>query len=99
MLDLGCMQLQVSQVFLSKFNGNKLYNEIADKIHNNLPLDDEDVMRFIILPLTQADNRQDFIENAVNLAKKINDEDVQSFIIAGILSASDKFIDKSIQSK
>jgi len=93
------MQLQVSQVFLSKFNGNKLYNEIADKIHNNLPLDDEDVMRFIILPLTQADNRQDFIENAVNLAKKINDEDVQSFIIAGILSASDKFIDKSIQSK
>jgi len=99
MLDLGCMQLQVNQVFLSKFDGNKLYNEIADKIHNKLPLNDKDVMQFIILPLTQVGNRQDFIENAVNLAKEINDEDMQSFIIAGILSASDKFIDKEYSSK
>lgn len=52
-LDLGCIQLHLQQVFLSNFDGNKIYDELKIKVHNNEPLTDEDVMRFIILPLTE----------------------------------------------
>jgi hypothetical protein len=93
-LDLGCIKLQTEQVFLSKFNGNEIYDKLKNKVENNKKLTDADVMQFIILPLTQKENKQDLIENTVNLAKKITDEEKQSFIIAGILTATDKFIDK-----
>jgi predicted transposase/invertase (TIGR01784 family) len=98
-LDLGCIKLQTEQVFLSKFNGNEIYNDLKIKVENNQKLTDEDVMRFIILPLTKKDNKQDFIELTVNLAKEIIDEEKQGFIIAGILSATDKFIDKDYSNK
>ena len=94
-LDLGCLQLQIRQIFLSAFNGNNMYAELERKVRANEPLSDEDVMRFIILPLTAKDDKQQLIEKTVSLVKEVNDEYTQSFIIAGILSATDKFIDKN----
>lgn len=35
----------------------------------------------------------------MSLAKEIKDDDIQSFIIAGILSATDKFIDRDYSNK
>ena len=98
-LDLGCMQLQVRQVFLSAFDGNKIYEELERKVRANEPLSDEDVMRFIILPLMSKNDKQELIETAVSLAKEVDDEYKQNFIIAGILSATDKFIDKNYSNK
>lgn len=98
-LDLGCIKLYLEQVFLSKFDGSEIYNYLKNKIEKKAPLTDEDVMRFIILPLTQKNNKQEFIEKAVNLAQELTDEDIQGFIIAGILSATDKFIDKNYSDK
>ena len=53
-------------------------------------------MRFIILPLTQPDKdrKQKLIENTIDLAKQISDERQQLFIVAGILTATNKFIDQ-----
>ena len=98
-LDLGCMQLKIHQVFLSAFDGNAIYAELERKVRANEPLSDEDVMRFIILPLTAKNDKQSLIETTVSLAKEIGNEDNQSFIIAGILSATDKFIDKNYSNK
>jgi hypothetical protein len=98
-LDLGCMQLKIRQVFLSAFDGDKMYAELEKKVKANEPLSDEDVMRFIILPLTAKRDKQPLIETAVSLAKEISDETNQSFIIAGILSVTDKFIDKDYSNK
>jgi len=98
-LDLGCMQLKIHQVFLSAFDGNAIYSELERKVRSNEPLSDEDVMRFIILPLTAKNDKQQLIEATVSLAKEIENEYEQSFIIAGILSATDKFIDKNYSNK
>jgi len=48
------------------------------------------------LPLTQPDKakKQELIEDTVNLAKQLSDEKQQLFAVAGILTATDKFIDK-----
>jgi hypothetical protein len=98
-LDLDCIKLSLKQVFLAKFNGNKLYKDLKTKIDNKEPLTETDVMQLIILPLTQKDNKQKFIEKTVTLAQKIPDEETQSFIVAGILAATDKFIDKIYSTK
>ena len=53
-------------------------------------------MKFIILPLTETvvDRKQELIEKTVELAKSVLDEQQQIFIIAGILVATDKFIER-----
>jgi hypothetical protein len=93
-LDLGSVKLSWEQVFLAKMNGEVIYADLQTKIANKMPLTEEDVLNFIILPLTQKKNKQKFIEKTVTLAQEIRDEDTQSFIVAGILTAADKFIDK-----
>jgi len=98
-LDIGCMQLRVRQVFLSRFNGKGMRVELERKVRAGEPLTDEDVMRFIILPLTALKDKQEMIETTVNLAKEVEEEDKQRFIIAGILTATDKFIDKNYSNK
>ena len=96
---MGCMQLKVQQVFLSAFNGDTIYAELERKVRANEPLSDEDAMRFIILPLTAKADKQKLIETTVSLVKEVSDEEKQGFIIAGILSATDKFIDKDYSNK
>jgi len=54
------------------------------------------MLRLIVLPLTQPakTQKQNLIEETVNLAKLIQDERQQLFAVAGILTATDKFIDR-----
>ena len=93
-LDLGAVQLSVQQVFLSAFDSKSMYQELSQKVVNGEPLTDDDVMRFIILPLTLKNDKQKTVEDTVELAKNIKDEPKRAFIIAGILVSADKFIDK-----
>ena len=98
-IDLGCMQLKVQQVFLSKYDSEAMYEELKQKIQSGERLSEEDEMRFIIMPLTAKDEKQELIEKSVSLAKEIDDEESQSFIIAGILTATDRFINKDYSNK
>ena len=95
-LDLDALRIQVQQVFLSNFDTKLLYNGIKSKIDACEPLNDNDVMKFIILPLTQPNEtqKQKLIEDTIDLAKQVQDEKQQLFIIAGVLTATDKFIDQ-----
>ena len=53
-------------------------------------------MLLIILPLAKKGKevKQKVIEHVVDLAKQIEDENTQVFVITGILVSSDKFIDR-----
>lgn len=53
-------------------------------------------MLLIILPLAKKGKevKQKVIEQVVDLAKQIEDENTQAFVITGILVSSDKFIDR-----
>jgi len=95
-LSLDSLQINIMQVFLSNFNTDELYAELRRKVENGDILSDEDIMKFIVLPLTEpvTDKKQELIEKTVELAKEVSDEQQQIFIIAGILVATDKFIDK-----
>ena len=94
--DVGALRIQVDQVFLSRFDTDEIYTGIKTKIDTGEPLSDDDVMRLIILPLTQPDKtrKQKLIENAIDLARQVQNEQQQLFIVAGILTATNKFIDR-----
>jgi len=96
-LDVGALRIQVQQVFLSHFDTNTLYTELRGKIESGESLTDDEIMKFIILPLTQPNKseKQKLIEATIDLAKQIQDESHQLFVMAGILTATDKFIDRA----
>ena len=96
-LVLDSLQINIMQVFLSKFVTDDLYKKLKQKIEKGERLTDEDVMKFIVLPLTEpvVNKKQELIEKTIELAKCVSNEQQQIFIITGILVATDKFIDKN----
>jgi len=98
-LDLGDIYLNFRQVFLSKFDGQKMYEDVRTKIKNNDTLTSEDVMKLILSPLTKKNDKQKLVEDAIELAKEVKDEDTKNLMIAGIIAASYKFIDGDYLSK
>ncbi len=94
--DIGALKVQAEQVFLSRFDTESIYADLKRKVEAKEPLSDDDIMRFIILPLTQPkmEQKQQLIEDTMNLAKQVMDERRQLFIITGILTATDKFVDR-----
>ena len=95
--EMASLKLNIEQVFLSNFDTSEWYSVLKKKVDAGEKLSDEDVMKFIVLPLTEpvASKKQGIIEKTVALAKNIIDEEQQIFIVAGILVATDKFINKN----
>ena len=69
---------------------------VKKKLENNETLSEKELMQLIILPLAKKgkEAKQKVIEQVVDLAKQIEDENTQVFVITGILVSSDKFIDR-----
>jgi hypothetical protein len=99
--DLDAICIKVRQVFLSKFDTDGIYAQIKSKIDAGDALTDEEMLKLIVLPLTQPvkNLKQKLIEDAVGLAKRIPDESQQLFAVAGILTATNKFIDKDFSNQ
>ena len=88
----GCLTLKLEQAFLDSGN---IRNRIGKKIRNKEVLSDEELMEFIVLPLTYkgTEAKQEAVKEAVELAKKIEDKKEQTFLLSGILVFADKIID------
>lgn len=94
-LETGCITLRTEQAFLINIDGKSEYQAIKEKIESNQSLAGDDVMKLIILPLTQKgkESKHDMLEKVVEVSKKIPDEKLQVMILSGVLVASDKFVD------
>ncbi|MDO4469381.1 MAG: hypothetical protein Q4C84_05995 [Bacillota bacterium] len=95
-LEMPCFSLKLEQVFIRKLPEEEIYQSIETKLKNNESLSDKELMQLIILPLAKKGKveKQRMIEKVVDLAKQIENENTQAFIIIGILVSSDKFIDR-----
>ena len=98
---IGNVDIKFTHVPLTRFDTDKLYNDLKKKMDAGEELTDEDIMRFIILPVTEPNKseRQNTIEKTIDLAKKIPDERQQVFAISGILVSTNNFIDKNYAEK
>lgn len=93
-LDAGCLQLEIEQAFLTGLDSAAVEAELREKISHKVPLTGEDQMRFIILPLTLKGTsaKQECIRRCFDMARDIEDEQTQVFLLSGLLTFSDKVI-------
>ena len=94
-LDIGCLQFQLEEAFLTELDSMKIEDGIRQKLNRGEPLTAEEQMQFIILPLTYRgkEKKEACIRRCFDLAKQVEDEQEQVFILAGILVFADKVID------
>lgn len=94
-LDVGCLRLTVEPGYLSSINAEIILKAVRERIENKEKLSDPEVMQLIILPLTEEkkEKQKVVLEEAVNLAKNIQDEEQQLFVLSGIITFSDKIIE------
>lgn len=95
-LETNCITLRTEQAFLSHIDGEAAFNTIRQKIHSGTVLEDDDLMKLVILPLTIAgsEGKQEMLEKVVDLAEQITDEEQRIFTLSGVIVASDKFINR-----
>lgn len=95
-LKTACFTLHTEQAFLAHIDGKVALHEIQEKLHSGVSLDNDDLMKLVILPLTVpgTEGKQKMLETVVELAEKLQDEEQRIFILSGVVVASDKFIEK-----
>ena len=99
--DIGAVRMTLEPAFLSELDSGGLFRHLKEKVERNEPLDDEELMGFIILPLSyrKKEEKEEKIRESVNLAAQIQDRSQQVFALAGILAFSDKLIDMETANK
>ena len=94
--DVGAIKLSVEPAFLSEIDGEAILMRLKNKLKNREKLNDREQMEFIILPLSykKPEEKKAKIQETVNLALKLQDREQQLFVLAGILTFTDKIIDQ-----
>ncbi len=99
-LNAGAFILNEEAVFLSELPSDEIKARLEAKVKAEAELDEEEIMEFIILPLSYKKKQQkEAIKNAITMAKKIKNEETMVFVLAGILVFSDKIIDEELSKK
>ncbi len=99
--DIGAVRLSVEPAFLSEMDGEGIYRRLKEKVEKGQRLTDEELMEFIILPLSyrKKAEKEQKIRETVELAVRIRDRSQQIFTLAGILVFTDKVIDRKTANK
>lgn len=99
-INAGAVVLKEEAAFLSELPSEKIRRKLDRKIKTGEDLSDEEIMEFILLPLSyKKDQQGKAIEDAINMAKEIKNEDTMVLILSGILVFSDKLIDDELSKK
>lgn len=95
-LDIGCLQFQLEEAFLIRKDSEKTEARLQARLHEKQVLTDEEQMEFIILPLTYkgTGKKQACIRRCFEMAKLLEDENMQRFLLSGMLVFADKVITK-----
>ena len=94
--DVGAVKLTMEPAFLSEIDGEEILTRLKKKVERGERLDDREQMEFIILPLSyrRREEKEERIRETINLAVRIQDREQQIFVLAGILTFTDKIIDE-----
>ena len=100
-LDVGCLQLQVEEVFLSELDAEKIEENLCEKIQAGKILSEQEQMQFVILPLIYRgiEEKQNCIQRCFEMGKKIESREIQTFVFTGLLVFTDKVILKEDSEK
>lgn len=95
--DTGAFSLNIEAAFLSELNSEEIKKRLTQKIYNSEILTDEELMEFVILPLTYKtmEEKRKAINYSIDLAKQVTDKEKMVFLLSGTLVFTDKVIDRN----
>lgn len=96
--NIGAIKLKIEAAFLSELNDQEIFIRLTEKVKRKEQLTDEELMEFIILPLSYH-KIEEKIKETVELATQIADRQQQMFALVGIAVFTDKIIDKETANK
>ena len=99
--NIGALKMHMEAAFLSELDADGIYRKLEERIRTGQRLTEEELMQFIILPLslkTQKQKRQKAAE-MVELAGQMKDREQQMFAMAGLLVFADKILDMAAANK
>jgi hypothetical protein len=86
--NIGSVGINVKSVFMKNYDGDSIYKQVEQKIKGGKIIEDIDLMNLILLPLMKSKkDKHELIRDTIELAKEVNDERNQYFIMP-------KFIDE-----
>ena len=96
LLDAGCLKLETQSVFLSELDPEEISKRLYQKVTERIPLSEEELMEFIILPLTYKgkDEKNKSIGQSAYMANQMEDEEQRVFVLSGIAVFADKVIEE-----
>lgn len=92
---IGALNMYIEAAFLLELNADQILGILEEKVRTGQLLTDEELMQFMILPLsyrTKEEKAQKAAEMA-ELAEQIQEREQQLFVMAGLLVFADKIID------
>ena len=94
--DVGAVKLVIEPVFLSEVDGDEIFSRLREKVEKGELLSDQEQMELVIFPLTyrKKEEKRRRIGEAVELASRIQNREQQVFVLAGIMTFTDKVIDE-----
>lgn len=100
-LDVGCMKVYIEPIYLVGRDTKEVLERLGSRVEHTELLTDEVLMELIILPLTVKgiEAKRELVVEAIEIAKAIKNEKQRLYTISGILTFSDKFIDKEFAQK
>ena len=95
LLDAGCLKLETQSVFLSEMNSEEISRRLYQKVADRIPLSEEELMEFIILPLTYRGRIEEQIDRTVRAhGKPDGGRGTAGFVLSGIAVFADKVIEE-----
>ena len=92
-LDAGSLQYNIDAFYMSKLDGDQIYQELVAKIKSKETLTRLDLMSIVFLPLMKNSvNTLTRIEQSVELSKEIDSSDEQLQIQAMLEMLAEKFV-------
>ncbi len=98
---IGAIRMTIETAFLSELDSDEIFQRLKRKVEQKERLDDEELMEFIILPLSyrKKEEKEEKIQQTIDLAVRIEDRAQQIFTLSGILTFTDKLIDREAANK
>lgn len=96
-INLGLGHLELTEAFLTDIDSEEVYERISSKINIGAILDETDLMHLVIYPLTHRGRKlqAEAVGRAVDLAERIEDEQISVFVMSAIIAFADKVISES----
>ena len=96
--DVGALRMEIQSAFLAQIDPKETMHRLQEKVSAGMVLTEEEMMQFIILPLTYKgiEKKRAAVREAIQLARQIEGE-AQTFVLTGISVFADKYMDESMK--